>query len=282
MNSNNRGSSEGMIHHFILTRFCLDLWHEDKTRKAIDKEEWIKRRLDLFENYCLPSVMAQSNRNFEWILLVSQIKGVDNDWLKAKLQEYKNRCPQIKVVGVKSEAGWKFAYAFREIVRKRLQERGAKDEDICMTTYFDNDDVLGDDYIERVQDLYASLQKNTFISFDYGYQYFTELDVRTRIKYPNNHFMTLVEGVTNVRTCFGYGSHFLLERRGLAKVHHVSNKDWPMWAEVIHEGNVDNDVKMTFNTKVVSGAFGGRCLYFLRVLRQMKRRAKDKIFPRKW
>lgn len=271
-----------MIHHFILTRFCLDLWHQDKARKTIDTEKWIKRRLSLFETYCLPSVMAQSNRDFEWILLVSQIKGVDDDWLKAKLHEYKERCPQIKIVGVKPEASWKFAYVFREAVKKRLVERGAKAGNICLTTYFDNDDVLAEDYTARVQDLSATLRKNTFISFDYGYQYFTELDVKTRIKYPNNHFMTLVEGLDDVKTCYGYGSHFLLEEKHLARVHHIKNKKHPMWTEVIHESNVDNDVKMTFDTKIVSGTFNGKILFYLRALSQIKRRAKDKIIPRKW
>lgn len=271
-----------MIHHFILTRFCLDLWNKDKTARDIDKEKWIKRRMELFERYCLPSVIAQNNVDFEWLLLVSPIKGVDSEWLKSKLQNYKVLCPQIWIVGVKPEASWKFAYVFREVVKKRLVERGAKAGDICLTTYFDNDDVLEDDYIAKVQDLSNNLRKNTFISFDYGYQYFTELDVKTRIKYPNNHFMTLVEGLDDVKTCYGYGSHFLLEEKHLARVHHVKEKEHPMWTEVIHEGNVDNDVKMTFDTKIVDGTFFGKMRFCLRALYQIKRRTKDKIFPRKW
>ena len=59
-----------MIYHYLLTRFNLALWIEDKNGAAIDREEWLKRRMALFETFCLPSVKNQSCQNFSWILLV--------------------------------------------------------------------------------------------------------------------------------------------------------------------------------------------------------------------
>ena len=38
-----------MIYHYLLTRFNLALWIEDKNGAAIDREEWLKRRMALFE-----------------------------------------------------------------------------------------------------------------------------------------------------------------------------------------------------------------------------------------
>lgn len=49
-----------MIYHYLLTRFNLALWIEDKNGAAIDREEWLKRRMALFETFCLPSVKNQS------------------------------------------------------------------------------------------------------------------------------------------------------------------------------------------------------------------------------
>ena len=51
--------------------------------------------------------------------------------------------------------------------------------------------------------------------------------------------------------CYGCGSHFLLEKHGLAKVCHIKEKIQPLWIDIIHEENVDNDVKMTFDTYIV-------------------------------
>lgn len=32
-----------MIYHYLLTRFNLALWIEDKNGAAIDREEWLKK-----------------------------------------------------------------------------------------------------------------------------------------------------------------------------------------------------------------------------------------------
>lgn len=51
-----------MIYHYLLTRFNLALWIEDKNGAAIDREEWLKRRMALFETFCLPSVKIKAAR----------------------------------------------------------------------------------------------------------------------------------------------------------------------------------------------------------------------------
>lgn len=47
------------MHHYLLTRFNLALWQEDKNGQTIDRGEWLRKRLKLFETYCLPSVAGQ-------------------------------------------------------------------------------------------------------------------------------------------------------------------------------------------------------------------------------
>lgn len=42
-----------MTHHYLLTRFNLALWQENKNGQTIDREEWIRKRLKLFETYCV-------------------------------------------------------------------------------------------------------------------------------------------------------------------------------------------------------------------------------------
>lgn len=289
-----------MIHHYLLTRFNLALWQEDKTGKAIDRGEWLERRMGFFETYCLPSVMGQTCQEFRWILLV------DADTPAAyreQIKSYRSLCPQMHFVGVKPQYAIHFADVFCQVVMADLQKNGWNEGDLCLTTYLDNDDCIARTFVERVQAecLNFNLQPNEkrFLSFDYGLQTFTKLrHFSTRIHYPNNHFLTLAECLSSaesslsaIRTCYGFGSHFLLEKRGLARVTHISNREQPMWIEIIHEENVDNDVKMTLDTHVVKDKHllrhdfslnvdidtKHRFAFCFRALKQVWRRTKNKF-----
>lgn len=258
-----------MIHHYLLTRFNLALWQENKTGKAIYREDWLSKRLHLFKTYCLPSVIGQSCKDFDWILLVDENTP---SVYREKIKAYRSLCSQIHFVGVKPQYAFHFADIFRQVVIANLQEKGWNEGDLCLTTYLDNDDCIAKTFVEKVQveclNFYLQPNEKRFLSFDYGLQLFTDMHhLATRILYPNNHFLTLAECLPScssssivsssdslrlIRTCYGFGSHFLLEKRGLANVHHINDKRHPMWVEVIHEENVDNDVKMTFDTHFVN------------------------------
>ena len=285
-----------MIHHYLLTRFNLALWQEDKTGKVIDREEWLAKRLQLFETYCLPSVIGQSCHEFCWILLVDENTPTA---YREQIKAYRSVCPQIHFVGVKPQYAFHFADIFCQVVLADLQKKGWNGGDLCLTTYLDNDDCITRTFVEKVQaeclNFHLQLGEKRFLSFDYGLQLFTDMHhLATRILYPNNHFLTLAESVENIRTCYGFGSHFLLEKQGLANVHHIKDKRHPMWIEVIHEENVDNDVKMTFDTHLVKDkdmlrrdfslpmdvGKGHRVAFVGRVVGQMWRRLKNKFMNR--
>jgi hypothetical protein len=290
-----------MIHHYLLTRFNLSLWQKDKTGHAVGCETWLKKRMSLFETYCLPSVMGQTCQNFCWILLADEETPA---FYREKMMSYRSVCPQIHFVGVKSEYAFRFAVIFQNAVMADLRKKGWNEGDLCLTTYLDNDDCISRTFVERAQkeclDFRLQSAEKQFLSFDYGLQLFTDMNhFATRIFYPNNHFLTLAECVSAdkipaVRTCYGYGSHFLLEKRGLSEVYHIKDKEHPMWIEVIHDGNVDNDVKMTFDTHIVDDkdllrrefslpidvGYDNRLTFVCRVLTQMWRRLRNKLADR--
>ncbi len=303
-----------MYHHFILTRFNLSLWQYDKHNRRIEGTKWLEKRLVLFESYCLPSVVGQSCQNFIWILLCDENTPLE---YRERIKEYRKQCPQIELIQVEEGYAWNFPNIFSEVVTSMLEARGANDGDVCITTQLDNDDAINKDYIDFIQryilenkDVKGSWKKSTplFLSFDYGLQYFTCLNMATRVKYPNNHFMTCVETVKRINTeqngdgvlfligtCFGYGSHFLLEKEFGMCVEHIVDKTKPMWCEVIHKDNVDNDVKMTLGTYVITdmnvliNSFNicvtlsnNRIGFFKRFIVQAYRRAREKFIHRKW
>lgn len=298
-----------MIHHYLLTRFNLALWREDKAGKAIDREKWLTKRMLLFETYCLPSVIGQTCQDFQWILLVDENTSTK---YREKIKAYRIACPQIRFVGVRAEFAPRFADVFRQVVTTDLRKKGWNEGDLCLTTYLDNDDCVAKTFVERVQaeclGFHLIPNEKKFLSFDYGLQLFTDIGYfATRIFYPNNHFLTLAECLPScssssvasspsvflsfIRTCYGYGSHFLLEKRGLAEVCHVRDKKYLMWIEVIHKENVDNDVKMTLDTHFVKDkhllkrnfslnvdiATRHRIAFCFRALKQVWRRTKNKF-----
>lgn len=293
--------NKGRLHHFLLTRFNLRFSLHNKHGQHIDWAPWLERRMSLFEHYCLPSVTGQTCGDFVWVLLVDA-NTPEN--IRTRLLKYQEHCPQIHFVRVRSDCGMLFVEIFSQVVAKLLAERNAAEGDLCLTTYLDNDDCLAHDFVAATQDYFAQKQNETtsdlqlplFLSFDYGLQVFTELEnFTTQINYPNNHFLTLAETIAHrnfqPKTCYGYGSHFLIEHCKMARVTHIADNRHPMWAEIIHKENIDNDVKMTFHTRVLTETSllrqrfslsldvhtAHRLAFYVRALGQIWRRTKNKF-----
>ncbi len=222
------------IEHFLLTRFNLLLWHKDKEGNNVRSKAWLDHRFRLFEQYCFPSIANQTCKSFEWIVLFD-IQTPDR--FKKRIVELQAECSQFRPVFVETERGRFFAEIFREIVKKSLKCNDAR----VLTTYLDNDDALDFQFVEDIQRRALELPDKTFIYYTQGYQFFTDHKYAMRIRYPRNHFVSIVEGsdVTTIKTIYGYGSHYYIDKIPGARIEYISNK--PMWCEVIHEKNMGND-----------------------------------------
>lgn len=196
---------------------------------------WLEHRFALFERFCLPSLKNQTCHDFEWIVLFDS---TTPERFKEKVDEYKKECPQLTPVYVEPENGRFFAHIFQEeVIRKMEIDRGER----VLTTYLDNDDTLDIHFVEDLQKRAADLPDGTFITYDSGYQLYTDHNYVMRIRYPRNHFMSVVENgnLLTIKTIYGYGSHYYIDKIPGVKIEHV--KDVPMWCEVVHEKNMGND-----------------------------------------
>ena len=233
---------ETRIQHFILTRFNLLLWNKDKEGKKVRSASWLTHRFELFERYCLPSIIGQTCQEFKWIVLFDSTKP---DRYNEKIAEYQKECPQLEPVYVRPDSGRFFAQIFRDEVVKRGLSRISELENCdnynrVITTYMDNDDAMNMRFVEDIQKRAAEVSDGTFITYDDGYQYFTNNNYVMRIRYPRNHFMSVVERADiELKTIYGYGSHYYIDKIDGARIEHVKNL--PMWCEVIHEKNMGND-----------------------------------------
>ena len=278
-----------IVNHFILTRFNLRLWRQDKNGSPVRTVEWLEHRFALFERYCLPSVVAQSCKDFQWIVLFDS---KTPEAFRERIEGYRVLCPQLVPVFVEPENGRFFANIFRGEVSKRLKA------DRVITTYLDNDDALAVGFVEDVQRRATELPDGTFISYTDGYQYYTDHSYVMRIHYPKNHFVSVVESGNPLilKTIYGYGSHYYIDNIPGSRIECVTS--CPLWCEVIHDRNMGNDAyflhaKMMSDPELMRRGFAvdvtvknGAGLYMFhflpRYVKTFFRRVGYKLFGRKW
>ncbi len=238
------------IHKYILTRFNLTLWQTDKNSNNTQTAEWLEQRFRLFEQFTLPSVLNQTDKNFKWIVLFSSETPIK---YKSRIDEIRSRCPQFRAIGVAPGQSAIFGQIFKEVIENDL---GDKAEGIVSTTYLDNDDALSVHYMEMIHNLISTnynkiIAQTTIINFRFGCQYFTEHKVASRACFKRNHFITMAEPLGNncIKTVFGYGSHYYIDKHNGIRQIVVEKTD--MWLEVIHDKNVINDVRMSIHTRII-------------------------------
>ena len=253
-------------------------------------KKWLEHRFLLFERYCLPSVKGQTCKDFEWIVLFDS---TTPEPFRQKIKDYQKECPQLVPVFVAPEEGRFFARIFRDETIKRIN-KGTR----VLTTYLDNDDALNKRFVEDLQQRVSTMSDRTFVFYSDGLQFYTDHKYLMQIRYKRNHFASVIEcdEPSEIKTIYGYGSHYYINQIKGAKIEYVDNL--PMWCEVIHEKNMGNDayflkVKMVKDEEMLRRDFAldetvdyGLGLYLFRFLprygKTFIRRCRYRLFGRHW
>ena len=92
------------------------------------------------------------------------------------------------------------------------------------------------------------MRDGTFFFYKWGVQYYLKGNYALWICFPDNHFVSRVEdftGASRPKTVYEFGTHYYLRRMNVVRSVVLDVADGiPLWAEVVHDRNVDNDVKM--------------------------------------
>jgi hypothetical protein len=239
-----------MFEHFLITRFNLKLeshFGKDKRGNDTQTETWLKRRFELFNNYCFPSIQGQSCQDFKWLVLF------DKNTLASHLnqiEEFTNKYPNF--FPVYSETGAK--EKVRKCLADAIHSLSKSKTPYILTTRIDNDDAFHKDLIREVQLYYKMNQVECFLNFNYGFQYDVVNCVAVKIRYENNHFLSLLEKKDPDLKTVIFHNHSHIQ--SISSVISVENKKNPMWMEVIHEMNVSNYLhlsKPVFSEKSLYG-----------------------------
>ena len=159
--------------HFLLTRFNLGLYPADMNQAYCDKsgqapardpDKWMDDRLELFDKYCVPSVMNQSNKNFTWLVVFDpktpskyreRIERYRDDGVLVPLYA-ESRCrDEARVVAGRFRGKLlRFLHfeAALPAARDYITQKLNPDADYVITTRLDNDDAIHSDFVRRVQD----------------------------------------------------------------------------------------------------------------------------------
>lgn len=184
--------------HFIITLFNLPLWKLDKNNRPTLTKEWLENRLNIFEKYCIPSVMAQSNHNFIWLCLCD--KSTPEPYM-SRIKSYREKfdlfSPHFLDLSGKEVNGVR---DLTPIIRPIIKKYITKDDQFVVSTNLDNDDSIHSQMIEKLQSLIRTDSSNKLYSFNLGYQYFTDINLLFKMNYPHNHFLTLIEDSVSFTT----------------------------------------------------------------------------------
>ena len=212
--------------HFLITRYNVPLegWDKDKAGQPTRDETWHAHRKKLFEQFCVPSIRAQSNKEFTWLIYC------DKNTPAELLREINHSLKDVR------QAVIRFAEDYHDCMRDIDHQMANVSTQYVITSRLDNDDGLGIDYMETIQKHFVP-EPNTIINLLHGHGYNEKAKVITRlINIRKNHFGSLIEprnhlgGHVSIRG-FQHGSppsHFKI-----LNVAHANS-----WLKIFHDRNL--------------------------------------------
>ena len=231
-----------MFEHFLITRFNL---LQMTSYSAPDREAWIawtKTRFAIFHDFCLPSVIHQTSKNFKWLIYFDEATPSEFD-------EPINQLKQHDFIDICYANGYD-DFQLKHI--RDIQQNILPNTEWIITSRLDNDDCLHGSAIERIQKEF--IPKDQFmISLALGYIYDTESRKLSHYYYPMSPFISLIEKSDSIRGIY-QKSHTKWDVLQLHIFKELYNRyckekeerkvtfvlDETLWMQLYHGGNVSN------------------------------------------
>lgn len=217
-----------MFNHYLITRFNLKNpnWDVTKNNETLLTDSWLEHRLWLFENFCFPSVNAQTSKNFTWLIYFdSSTPAVYRDKVEAII----NRATKTKVFYIEGMP------AFYPEIKKFIAAEAAN-APYLITSRIDNDDCIHKDFIAEVQN-HFNQQEYRAIDIIKGYS----LQIKPVImlgkkEHVFNPFISLIEKNDNPKTVWANDHNHWKKETRITQLTHKR-----LWMSIIHEKNKVNE-----------------------------------------
>jgi hypothetical protein len=225
-----------MFKHYLITRFNLKNpeWDVTKNNETLLTDEWMEDRMWLFENFCFPSVAAQTNMNFTWLLFFDT---TTPERFKVQIENLISGKENIKAFFINGMP--EFYPAIQNYITK--DSEGKK---YLITSRIDNDDCIHKNFIDEVQKRFNS-QDYQAIDVIKGYS----LQVKPKYilgkkEHIFNPFISLIEKNENPKTVW-FNDHNLWKKE--TRITQITDKR--LWMSIIHEKNKVNEFDGYDNVK---------------------------------
>jgi hypothetical protein len=209
------------LEHILLTRF--NVYYEDR---GLPSDEWLRERLNLFQQYTLPSVRSQTVPPDKWLILSHE---ASPQWFKDEIARLLIDVPISSVI-------WMNEPWDETLVAAMVGEWVPSDAAQLLTTLLDNDDAVARDFIAIIR-ANCHGQAWEFLNLIKGAQ-FAGGKMYHRSD-PANPFISLLETLSDgpPRTAF-IDWHNRLGRHGPVRQIYAH----PTWVQIVHGGNMQNAI----------------------------------------
>lgn len=208
--------------HLLLTRFNTAMAFAPSAKRL--ETNWLRARLALFEQYCLPSVAGQTGTEFTWLIFFD---AASPEWFKEKISTFE---PLVKPIYIEGPAT-------DEVIARKVRQTGLISSPYLLTTRLDNDDAISKDHLASTRRAFRKRDRE-FITFPFGIQSFH--GHLYNVYWPSNPFLSLIEKVRDngeFTTVFCV-AHDHVGDKDKNKVRKVLRA--PQWLQVLHDSNVGN------------------------------------------
>ncbi len=232
-----------IVQTILLTRFNLTVdldytWNLD--------HDYLEKRFDLFEKYCLPSVKNQTSKDFKWLIYFDE---KTDEKFKRRAERWKEEFSNIELLFLPPL----IPCIFPPTIEKYLDE-----SENILTVRCDNDDAIEASYIENLQKRASDIKnigKGVILDVPCGLQYFLKTQSIYKLHVPYFHFIALLTTRANFSTVLDY-DHTKIKAVFPASTINTSK---PMWCEIVNGTNIVNDFRLGFRPRPISkieGDFG--------------------------
>lgn len=217
-----------MFSHYLITRFNLKnpKWDVTKNNETLLTDEWLEHRLWLFENFCLPSVTAQTSTNFTWLIYFDvTTPPAYRSRIENLIEGHKN----IRLFYIEGMP------AFYPEIQKFITTE-TKGQPYLITSRIDNDDCIHKDFIAEVQ---KQFNKQDYRAIDVIKGYSLQIKpviMLGKKEHIFNPFISLIEKNESPKTVW-FNDHNLWKKE--TRITQVTHKR--LWMSIIHEKNKVNE-----------------------------------------
>ncbi len=213
--------------HFLFSRFNVQYFEMVPNKLGLDPNFWLENRIQLFFNFCYPSVKSQLNKNFKWIIYF------DSRTPKKYLDFISENDSSEIIIFQFTEEWQKLDGEICEYLTKNKNS-----SEFLVSTRMDTDDAISEHFIETIQKEVKSLEFEQILAINpvKGIILDTKSGIYYSKKMLSNPFISLIQRYSEIEF-----SIFGIEHQNISMNIITKNiEKEKMWLQVVHGGNLIN------------------------------------------